>query len=132
MTESSRQASALSDSHLALIVGRLRTSFALDYESARRCAEDVTINLLALSRSARALAEAGDLAGAGELAGAICTLADNLALADLAEAGRAYAASCEAGNPSELRGATRRLLAVLGTFGIAEVTLETNLLEDEA
>ncbi|MDX9981614.1 MAG: hypothetical protein RBU25_16455 [Lentisphaeria bacterium] len=132
MSESTLQAKALSETHLALIVGRLRNTFALDYESARSGAEDVMINLLALSRAARAVAEAGDFARAPELALAICTLAENLALADLAEAGRTYAAGCDSGDPAELRAATRRLQAVLATFGIADVTLEQEQLEDEA
>jgi len=132
MSESIFQTKALSETHLSLIVGRLRNSFALDYESARRGAEDVMINLLALSRAARTLAEEGDCARAAELAVAVCTLAENLALADLAEAGRTYAAGCESGDPAELRAATRRLQAVLATFGIADVTLEQEQLEDEA
>ncbi len=132
MSESTLQAKALSETHLALIVGRLRNTFALDYESARSGAEDVMINLLAISRAARALAEEGDFARASELALAICTLADNLALVDLAEAGRAYAAGGESGDPAELRASTRRLQAVLATFGIADVTLEQEQLEDEA
>jgi hypothetical protein len=132
MSESTIQTKVLAATHLSLIVGRLRNSFALDYESARHCAEDVMINLLALSRSARALAEEGDFARSAELAVAVCTLAENLALTDLAEAGRAYGAGCESGDPTELRAASRRLQTVLGTFGIDDVTLEQDQLEDEA
>ena len=125
------QPSAVPASHEALIVSRLRNVFALDYEAARRSAEDVMVNLLALSRSARTCADQNDFGRANETAEALRTLAENLALPDLAEVARAYAAACEAEDSAELRVATRRLLVVLGTFGIAEVTLEQNQLEDE-
>lgn len=125
------QPSAALATHQALIISRLRNAFALDYETARRSAEDVMVNLLAVSRAARTCAEQGDFGRAHETGEALRTLADNLALPDLAEVARAYVAACEAEDRAELRSATRRLLVVLGTFGIAEVTLEQNQLEDE-
>jgi len=129
-TAKSKQSAALA-SHEALIISRLRNAFALDYEAARRSAEDVMVNLLAVSRAARTCAERTDFGRAQETGEALSTLAENLALPDLAEVARAYVAACEAEDAAELRAATRRLLAVLGTFGIAEVTLEQNQLEDE-
>jgi len=132
MKSAKPQSSMAPAGHLALIISRLRNSFALDYESARHSAEDVMVNLLALSRAARTCAERHDFGGAAETAAALCAVAENLALPDLADVARDYAAASEAEELAELRTVTKRLLTVLATFGIAEVSLEQNQLEDEA
>jgi len=116
---------------LAPIVERLRKSFALDYEAARRSAEDMAANFLALARDAQASAEASDFARATAIAQAVCTLAENLALPDLATAGLAYAAAAAAEAATDLQATTERLMAVLATFGIADATLERPQEEDE-
>jgi hypothetical protein len=115
----------------ARIIARLRKSFAIDYESARLTAHDVMVNLLALSRAARASTETQDTEQGRVVGECLCVLADNLALSELAEAARAYAAACEAGRMGEVRATIDRVLGLLAEFGIDDVTLEKHQPEDE-
>ena len=115
---------------LGLVIRRLRSSFALEYEAARVSAEDVMVNLLALSRVARSSAEIGDFGEAARMAGAVCALGENLALPELAMAGQACAEAAAARTLDELRVTAERLVALLESLGATDAAVRQTSQED--